>query len=340
MPERNSHSPIAVSIGDPSGIGPDIILGSWQQRSSFTEIPFFVVGSTSCLQQRAKLLGIEVEFTDFAFGKSISEDVLPVLDTGHHVTGTPGKPDSQDAQATIAAIETSVSNCFSGKASAVVTCPINKKVLYEAGFEHSGHTEFLAALASTHTGKEVTPVMMLVGPELRTVPVTIHIPLSRVFDHLTSELVIEICKITVMDLQKRFAISNPRLAIAGLNPHAGESGSMGREDIEIIEPAVAKLQESGIDAVGPLPADTMFHAAARTTYDVAICMYHDQALIPAKTLGFDDAVNVTLGLPFIRTSPDHGTAYDIAGTGKANPSSFMAALKMAHEMGKSSGNLS
>ena len=213
-----------------------------------------------------------------------------------------------------------------------MTAPINKKALYDSGFEFPGHTEFLAALATQHTGTPCAPVMMLAGPQLRTIPVTIHIALKDVPDILTSDMIVDAGKIAAADLKSRFGIATPRLAISGLNPHAGENGSMGKEDNDIVLPAVEALIRSGIDAVGPLPADTMFHASARQKYDVALCMYHDQALIPAKTLAFDDAVNVTLGLPFIRTSPDHGTALDIADKGIANPSSMIAALQMAGHM--------
>ncbi len=200
------------------------------------------------------------------------------------------------------------------------------------GFVHPGHTEFLAELSREKTGKSVLPVMMIASDAVRTVPVTIHIALAQVPQAISTQLIVDTARVTVDGLKQRFGIDKPRLAIAGLNPHAGEGGAMGREDIEIIAPAIAQLRAEGIDAIGPLPADTMFHAKARAGYDAALCMYHDQALIPAKTLAFEDGVNVTLGLPFIRTSPDHGTAFGIAGSGKADPSSFVAALRMAHDM--------
>ena len=263
---------------------------------------------------------------------SIDGQHLSVLDIQQPLAGEPGSPKNADALGTIKSIDTCVELTLKGTAAGIVTCPINKHVLYDAGFKQPGHTEYLAELGQRHTGKIITPVMMLAGPDLRTVPVTIHIPLHEVPTRLTEELIVDIARTTAQDLQSRFGIEKPRLAISGLNPHAGENGSMGHQDADMVLPAIEKLQAAGINAWGPLPADTMFHKTARATYDVAICMYHDQALIPAKTLGFDDAVNVTLGLPFIRTSPDHGTAYDIAGTGKANPSSFIAALNMAHQM--------
>ena len=323
--------PLAISLGDPSGIGPDILLKAWANRENTPLPDFFVAGDMDFLKRRASQLNLDIEFTEFQIG-DLNNTALPVLDIGQHMIGMAGSPDKTDALATIKSIDTCVDMTMTGKASGMVTCPINKHVLYEAGFKQPGHTEYLAELGQNHTDKEIRPVMMLAGPELRTVPVTIHIALQDVPGRLTKELIVETAKITERDLRERFGLSRPRLAISGLNPHAGENGSMGHQDQEIVKPAVDELKAMGIKAWGPLPADTMFHKSARETYDVAICMYHDQALIPAKTLGFDDAVNVTLGLPFIRTSPDHGTAYDIAGTGKANPSSFIAALKMAHQM--------
>lgn len=323
--------PLAVSLGDPSGIGPDILLKAWQKRKTNNLPDLFVAGDMEFLKRRASEMAHEIEFAKFDGGIT-SKDALHVLDINYSLEGIAGKPKIKDAAGTIKSIDTCVALTLEGKASGVVTCPINKHVLYEAGFKQPGHTEYLAELSEQHTGKKILPVMMLAGPELRTVPVTIHIPLHEIQSQLTTELIVETGRITASDLSSRFGLWKPRLAISGLNPHAGENGSMGHEDAEIITPAIVQLQGMGIEAWGPLPADTMFHKQARDTYDVAICMYHDQALIPAKTLGFDDAVNVTLGLPFIRTSPDHGTAYDIAGTGKANPSSFIAALKMAYEM--------
>ncbi len=325
--------PIAVSLGDPSGIGPDIILTATANNSKNNRLPeFYVIGDPLFLAQRAKTLGINIDIVSFGDTDNPEPDVLKVLDCGYAIKGVPGDPDTNDAKATILAIDIAVEHVLCEKASAIVTCPINKDVLYQAGFGHPGHTEYLGALAEQHTGSPATPVMMLAGPQLRTVPVTIHIALSQVQKALTREAIIETASIVATDLTKRFGIREPRLAVSGLNPHAGENGNMGREEIETIQPAIETLQACGINAFGPLPADTMFHQSARKNYDAAICMYHDQALIPAKMLGFDDAVNVTLGLPFIRTSPDHGTAYDISGTGKANPSSFIAALNMAAEM--------
>jgi 4-hydroxythreonine-4-phosphate dehydrogenase len=254
-----------------------------------------------------------------------------VVATGETATARPAQPDETSASAALASIRHAVDHVRAGRAGAVVTNPIAKSVLYRAGFRHPGHTEFLAELAA-NGGRPPQPVMMLWSPELAVVPVTIHLSLREALAELSTELIVSTARIAVADLAARFGLARPRLAISGLNPHAGEDGSLGREDIDIVAPAVEALRAQGIDARGPLPADTMFHAAARKTYDCAICMYHDQALIPIKTIAFEDAVNVTLGLPFIRTSPDHGTAFDIAGTGKANPSSLVAALRLAARM--------
>ncbi len=322
--------PLCVTIGEPAGIGPDIILTAFAQHRDGALPAFFVLGDPDLLARRARQLGLEVAIDLQMPGKPLSPDRLTVIALSRPMVGVPGAPVLQDAALVIEAISSAVDMVFSNQSSGVVTCPISKEALYGAGFSHPGHTEFLAALAQDHTGKVHRPVMMIASDLLRTVPVTIHIPLKDVPASLTTGLVIETARIVATDLIGKFGIENPRLAVSGLNPHAGEGGAMGREDMEIIAPAIAALRAEGIDAFGPLPADTMFHAKARAGYDAALCMYHDQALIPAKTLAFDDGVNVTLGLPFIRTSPDHGTAFSIAGTGKADASSFIAALKMAH----------
>jgi 4-hydroxythreonine-4-phosphate dehydrogenase len=254
---------------------------------------------------------------------------LPVVDIGVPVSAQPGHPDRSSAPAALAAIRRAVADVHAGTASAIVTNPIAKNVLYRSGFAEPGHTEFLAKLAEESTGVAARPVMMLWSPELAVVPVTIHLPLKDVVANLSSELVVETGRIVARDLRDRFGIARPRLAVAGLNPHAGEDGTLGDEDLTVVRPAVERLKAEGIDARGPLPADSLFHRSARATYDVALAMYHDQALIPIKTLAFDHAVNVTLGLPFVRTSPDHGTAFDIAGTGRADPTSLIAALQLA-----------
>ena len=327
--------PIAITIGEPAGIGPDVILQSWVQRKQLK--PFYVLGDIELLQKRARMMGIKVPIstTSADNAERIFNDALPVVPLKNQLTSGPGVANTSDGAGVIEAIETAVDQIKSGKARAMVTAPINKKSLYDAGFSHPGHTEFLASLAEGWGGGNggvFQPVMMLAGPKLRAVPVTIHIPIAEVPSSLTTEKIIETATITAMDLKYRFGIASPILAISGLNPHAGEEGAMGSEDRVIIKPAITALNASGITAVGPLPADTMFHERARASYDVAICMYHDQALIPAKALDFDHTVNVTLGLPFIRTSPDHGTAFDIAGSGRADPSSMIAAIQMADEM--------
>ena len=326
--------PLALSIGDPSGIGPEIALAAWQRRDADALPAFYLLGDPALLAARAKTLGMDVPLSEVtpADAERTFATALPVVSLENRLVDAPGTPQAQNAAGTIEAIERGVADIRSGAAAAIVTLPIAKKPLYEAGFAHPGHTEFLAELATRHWGGPARAVMMIAGPDLRTVPVTIHIALTEVPTRLTTDLIVDTATIVARDLAARFGLKDPRLAIAGLNPHAGEGGSMGAEDEAVVRPAVERLRSRGIDARGPLPADTMFHARARTAYDVAICMYHDQALIPAKTLAFDEAVNVSLGLPFVRTSPDHGTAFDIAGQGLARPDSLIAALKMARQM--------
>lgn len=325
---------LALSVGDPSGIGPEIAIAAWRTRHLSGLPSFYLLADPALMAARARRLGADIPIIEAspADAANTFQDALPVVPLAARLVDSPGLADPANAEGTIEAIDRAVADCLAGHAAAVVTCPIAKKPLYDAGFRFPGHTEYLAHLASRHTGADVRPVMLLAGPELRTVPVTIHIALAEVPRQLTSELIVTTARITAHDLASRFGINRPRLAIAGLNPHAGEGGSMGHEDDRIIRPAVEVLRVEGIDAVGPLPADTLFHARARAAYDVALCMYHDQALIPAKALAFDEAVNVTLGLPFIRTSPDHGTAFDIAGKGIARADSLIAALKLARRL--------
>ena len=324
---------IALTFGEPAGIGPDITIAAWLRRRELNLPAFYLIADSAFMTARAKALNADITFTetDAAQAANIFANALPIVPVGLNATAPPGTPDANSAPAAIAAIRHAVADVVAGRASAVVTNPIAKSVLYKAGFLHPGHTELLAELAS-HDGKTPMPVMMLWSPSLAVVPVTIHLSLRDAIANLTSDLIVKTARIVAVDLKSRFGIANPRFAISGLNPHAGEDGSLGKEDQSIVAPAVAALRNEGIDVRGPLPADTMFHEAARKTYDCAICMYHDQALIPIKTIAFDDGVNVTLGLPFIRTSPDHGTAFDIAGTGKANPSSLIAAIKLAARM--------
>jgi 4-hydroxythreonine-4-phosphate dehydrogenase len=325
--------PLALTSGEPAGIGPDITIKAWLRRNELKLPPFYVLGDRDFLSHRASALGLDVKFADIGPEDAIAAfaDALPVVATGHPATAGPGQPDSTSADAAMASIRQAVADVAAGRASAVVTNPISKSVLYRAGFRHPGHTEFLAELAASN-GHVPQPVMLLWSPTLAVVPVTIHLALREAITRLSTDLIVSTARIVVADLKARFGLAHPRLAVSGLNPHAGEDGSLGTEELAIVTPAIEILRGEGIDVRGPLPADTMFHDAARKTYDCAICMYHDQALIPVKTLAFEDAVNVTLGLPFIRTSPDHGTAFDIAGTGKANPSSLIAALRLAARM--------
>jgi 4-hydroxythreonine-4-phosphate dehydrogenase len=323
--------PLALTLGEPAGIGPDLTLALWRRRAELDLPAFYLIGDVDFLKRRARALGFDVPMASVtpAEANAAFERALPVVPLELAVTAAPGKPDDTSAPAAIASIRRAVADVLAGRAAAIVTNPVAKNVLYRSGFAEPGHTEFLAKLAAESTGKAVRPVMMLWSAELAVVPVTIHLPLRDVVSVLTGDLIYETGRIVARDLTARFGIARPRLAVTGLNPHAGEEGAMGAEDREIVAPAIARLRAQGIDAIGPLPADTLFHERARATYDVALCMYHDQALIPIKTLAFDHAVNVTLGLPFVRTSPDHGTAFDIAGTGKADPSSLVAALQLA-----------
>jgi 4-hydroxythreonine-4-phosphate dehydrogenase len=323
--------PLALTLGEPAGIGPDLALAIWRKRAQLDIPAFYIIADPDFLGRRANALGFDVALA-IATPKSAASTfrtALPVVPLDVTVSAQPGRPDRSSAPAAVASIERAVADVMAGAAAAVVTNPVAKNVLYNWGFAEPGHTEFLAKLVQEATGKWLRPVMMLWSPELAVVPVTIHLPLREIFKQLSSELVVETGRIVAHDLAARFGIARPRLAIAGLNPHAGEAGTLGEEDRAIVAPAVARLVAEGIDAKGPLPADSMFHERARATYDAALCMYHDQALIPIKTLAFDHAVNVTLGLPFVRTSPDHGTAFDIAGTGSADSTSLIAALRLA-----------
>ena len=332
-PRKRSSQPLALTLGEPAGIGPDIALLAWLRRDELKLPPFYLLGDRTFLERRAKALGLDVPLADVEPGgaRAAFSSAMPVVATGHAITAEPARPDASSAPAAIAAIRQAVADVGAGRASAVVTNPIAKSVLYGAGFRHPGHTEFLAELAA-RDGKVPQPVMMLWSPTLAVVPVTIHVSLREAIAQLSTELIISTARIAADGLKRSFGLARPRLALSGLNPHAGEDGSLGTEDQAIVAPAIDHLRREGIDARGPLPADTMFHEAARKTYDCAVCMYHDQALIPIKTLAFDEGVNVTLGLPFVRTSPDHGTAFDIAGTGRANPASLVAALLLAERM--------
>jgi 4-hydroxythreonine-4-phosphate dehydrogenase len=322
--------PLALTMGEPAGIGGEIALKAWLRRDEGVP-PFYLIDDPGRLAALARRLGWTVPIGPIAASHDASAmfaEALPVLPVGGAPRAEPGRPDPADAPLVIGAIDTAVADVRCGRAAAVVTLPINKDALYRAGFRHPGHTEYLAELAGTGTDA----VMMLASSQLRVVPVTIHLALRQAVEELSAAAIVHAGRVTYDALVQDFGIAAPVIAVAGLNPHAGEAGALGREDIDIIMPAIAELRAAGIDARGPLAADTMFHAAARRTYDAALCMYHDQALIPVKTLDFDGAVNVTLGLPFIRTSPDHGTAFDIAGSGAARPESLIAALRLAAAM--------
>lgn len=315
---------IALTCGDPSGVGPELSVKAWQHLG--TEVPFFWIGDPSHLAAGSTYVTIE----NPAEATRAANYGMPVLTHPFPAPVMPGKPDPRNAQAVIDVIARAVALVQSGAASTLCTAPIHKQALQNgASFRYPGHTEYLAALAGVEH-----VVMMLACEELRVVPTTIHIPLEKVFEILTADLLRVTLRITESELRQKFTISSPRLAVAGLNPHAGEGGKMGLQERDLITPVLNELRAEGMQLEGPLSADTMFHADARRRYDVAICMYHDQALIPIKTLDFDKGVNVTLGLPFIRTSPDHGTAFDIAGRGIARPTSLIKALEMAARMAK------
>ncbi len=323
---------LALTMGEPAGIGGELALKAWLARGH-TIPPFFMIADADTLRRQAERLDLAVPVQEIDGPErtpSVFRIALPVLPQALVAPVTPGRLEPLNAPAVIESIERAVDLVQSGRASAVVTNPVHKRHLYQADFRHPGQTEFLAALA----GAAQPAAMMLACPALRVVPVTTHLPLREAIDSLTSELIIDRARLTAAALSQDFGIAAPRLAVAGLNPHAGEAGMVGREEVEIIEPAVAALKAVGIDARGPIPADTLFHPPARDTYDAAICMYHDQGLIPFKTIDFWGGVNVTLGLPFVRTSPDHGPALPIAGTGVADGTSLFAALRMADEVAR------
>jgi 4-hydroxythreonine-4-phosphate dehydrogenase len=316
-------TPLALTMGDPAGIGGELTLRAWQALHRHGPC-FFAIDDP----QRLAALSTQVPIVEIASPEAAHTafaDALPVLPVSLAAMAYPGRPDKANATTVIASIERAAALCLSGAVGGMVTNPINKAALYDAGFAYPGHTEFLAALTNA-SGRQI---MMLVSPDLRVVPVTVHASLRNSIAMLTTEAIIAAAQTTAAALQRDFGIVRPRLAIAGLNPHAGEQGALGDEETMLIGPAIDALRAEGIDVSGPWPPDTMFTAIARSRYDAAICMYHDQALIPLKTLDMDHGVNVTLGLPIVRTSPDHGTAYDIAGKNIANPASLIAAIELA-----------
>lgn len=319
-------NPLAVSLGDPAGIGPEVIAKCWDNRESLRIPPFVAIGDAHSV---AAVWAGPIELVDNPRQAERAFDHgLPLIQLNAPRADTPGTPSVAGAHMSLDALELAVGLARSGSASGVVTGPVAKEQLYAIGFQHPGQTEFVAERCG------VAPenvVMMLAGPTLRTVPVTTHLPLAEVPARLSSALIESRGRATLRGLQRNFGIACPRLAISGLNPHSGEKGQLGREEIELIEPAIAALAAEGWQVTGPHPADTMFHATARARYDAALCMYHDQALIPIKALHFEEAVNVTLGLPIVRTAPDHGTAFDIAGQDRADPRPMAAAIRMAAE---------
>jgi 4-hydroxythreonine-4-phosphate dehydrogenase len=324
--------PLAVSLGDPAGVGPELIAEAWTRREAERLAPFMVAGGAGLLREAAARRGIALPIEVIADPPAAADvfgRALPVLGDLGDAPYRPGKPGEDGARLAFASLERASTLAADGRAAALVTGPTAKAELAAIGFAFPGQTEFVAEVSRVPADDAV---MMLAGPQLRTVPMTVHCPLAEVPARLSIPLIHRRATIVARALERDFGIARPRLAICGLNPHAGENGRMGREEIEIIEPAVAALRADGIDATGPHPADTLFAPHLRPTYDVAIAMYHDQALVPLKALDFDQGVNVTLGLPIVRTSPDHGTAFDIAGKGIASPGAMIAAIRMAGEM--------
>ncbi|WNO52502.1 4-hydroxythreonine-4-phosphate dehydrogenase PdxA [Stakelama saccharophila] len=316
--------PLAVAMGDPAGVGPEIVAKAWMARGVHSLTPFFVVGDMQAIS--AVWDGPVAAIDRPQEAAAVFATALPILTVHNSGNTVPGKPDTEGARCALQSLETAVGLTRSGAAGALITGPVSKARLYDIGFTHPGQTEFVAERCGVSRDNAV---MMLAGPTLRVVPITTHVPLASVHDLLTTELVAAKGRATARGLIRNFGISRPRLAFAGFNPHAGESGAIGQEEIDVIAPAIARLRDEGIDATGPFAADTMFHPRARANFDAALCPYHDQALIPIKTLHFDEGVNMTLGLPIVRTSPDHGTAFGIAGTNQAEPGAMIAALRLA-----------
>ncbi|MBK17999.1 MAG: 4-hydroxythreonine-4-phosphate dehydrogenase PdxA [Rhodospirillaceae bacterium] len=323
--------PVAVTMGDPAGIGGEIVLKAWDELHDKPSRSFFLIDDSDRIRRIARQLNLNIDIhsiTDPQQTKDKFTEALPVLEEKLDTDVAPGEPNPLSAPSVVRSIDRAIEAVLGGEACAMLTNPIHKPTLYDAGFAYPGHTEYLAA----QTKAERSPVMMIVSPNLRVVPATIHLSLRDAIDALSVTSLVECIETTVTSLRNGFGIDHPHIAVAGLNPHAGEDGHLGTEEIEIISPAIEKLCNASLNVSGPYPADTLFHETNRKNYHAVVCMYHDQALIPSKTLDFDSGVNTTLGLPIVRTSPDHGTAFDIAGTGKASPGSFIAALNLAHEM--------
>lgn len=318
--------PIAITMGDPAGIGGECIIAAWRQREEHQFTPFFLIDNIGRLKKIAPDINF-IKINEPKEANNIFAKAIPVLHLDLPEQPIAGQLNPKNGKAVIESIRTATLLAQNGGIAGVVTNPIHKAALYNIGFEFAGHTEYLGSLCH-----DAQSVMMLATDELRVVPLTVHHRIKDIPKMLTEDLILQKIRIVNHDLKEKFGIKNPRLAVSGLNPHAGEGGAMGDEEIKIISPAIKKLKAAGMNIMGPHPADTLFHAEARKNYDVAICMYHDQALIPLKTLDFHGGVNITLGLPIIRTSPDHGTALDIAGKGLSNPSSLIAAIKMAEKL--------
>ncbi len=318
--------PLAVALGDPAGIGPEIVARAWEQREAQRLPAFFAIGDLRSI--KAVWDGPIVVLGTPGDAAAMFPHALPLVQVDDPGEIVPGVPNLAGARCALDSLELAVGLARTGTAAGVVTAPVAKNQLYAIGFTHPGQTEFIAERCGMAAANVA---MMLAGPTLRTVPVTIHLPLEKVAAALTTELIIARARVVARGLQRDFGIAEPRLAVAGLNPHAGENGTLGRQEIDVILPAIEVLRAGGIDVVGPLSADSMFHPPARARYDAALCMYHDQALIPLKAIHFDDGVNVTLGLPIVRTSPDHGTAFDLAGHGVASPAAMIAAIRLAGE---------
>jgi 4-hydroxythreonine-4-phosphate dehydrogenase len=319
--------PLAITMGEPAGVGPELVARLWQARETLALPPFLFIGATGALKAVAP--DIPTAPATAATAAALFDDALPVLDIPLKAPLTPGMLDAENGAAVVGAIDTAVDLALDGSVSGIVTAPIHKAALYQAGFTAPGHTEYLARRCGL---PDSASVMMLAAADLRVVPVTVHIALADVPKRLTADAIIHAGLVTAHDLQEKFGIERPRLAVAGLNPHAGEDGAMGMEEATHITPAIWALRDEGIDVTAPLPADTLFHADARKQYDAVLCMYHDQALIPVKTVDFWGGVNITLGLPIIRTSPDHGTALSLAGKGEARTDSMLAAIRAAANM--------
>ncbi|WP_116089957.1 4-hydroxythreonine-4-phosphate dehydrogenase PdxA [Sphingomonas crusticola] len=329
MPSSNiaeALPPLALALGDPAGVGPEIAAKAWEQRVAEGLRPFFVVGDIRSIE--AVWRGPIARISDPFEASSAFNTGLPLIQLEDAGEIIPGEPNIAGARCSLDSLELAVGLARSGAASGLITGPVSKAQLYGIGFVHPGQTEFVAERCGV---ARENVVMMLAGPSLRTVPITTHIPLKEVPDHLSADLIVSRARTTERGLARDFGIARPRLAIAGLNPHAGEGGALGREEIDIVIPALQRLRDEGIEIEGPLAADTMFHPRARARYDAALCLYHDQALIPLKTLHFDEGVNVTLGLPIVRTSPDHGTAFGIAGQDMADPGAMIAAIRLASQ---------